>query len=852
MKRMLWWVSRLAPRWRREEWLREWTAELDATGRRRALANTVGAVAHVAWLWRHEWTLDTLAADATHALRVLLRRPAFTVTVLVTLSLGVGATTAMFTVVDAVLLRGLPYPQSDRLVAIWPNTTVAPQDVAEAERPRAGFDAIGGYSRWGFTLTGGAQAEAVSGARVTPGVLQALGVRPLRGRWFEPQDTRQGQGHVALIGEALWRRRFGGDPAAVGGQFDIEGVPYRVVGIMPATFEFPNRRSEVWTPLTIDAAADDYAVNFASLIGRLSPGTTVAAAGDQMRVYAGQLRRERPKQFGPRFLERAVVVPLQSQLVRNIRQPLLLLFAGVGILLVIACANVAHLMLSRAGSRQEEIALRSALGATRPRIVRQLLVESSVLAAVAGVAGLLLAYWLVGLMVPLVPDLPQITRAAVDGRVVGFATALALGTIALFGLAPALGASRTDMPAVWSGDRGGARSHRRGRLGPLIVWAEVALATMLVVAAALLARSFLQLTRVDLGFSGDAVLTLRASAPEFRYQTDDQIRVLFGDLLSRVRALPGVQDVGAIHLLPLTPDNWNPGVTVEGVATAEQYPSDVNWRVVTPDYFRTMGIPVRGGRTFTAADDEHAERVALVNETFVRAVFHGQNPMNRRIRTAFEGPAGWATIVGVVGDVRQHAVDQPPLPEMYRPFAQHPLDSMRLMVETAGDPAAAAPAVRAAIAGVDRDVAVDELQPLSAVVDSALGGARLPMMLATLFSLAAMTLGVVGVASILSFEVAERRPEIGVRLALGAPPAHIRRLFLLRGLGLGVAGVTGGVLAAVGAAGLLRSMLFGVSPTDPGTLAAVGTVFLAVIVLAAYLPARRAARVDPLQTLRSR
>jgi predicted permease len=853
VKRVLRRLSHLAPRWRRDDWLREWSAEVDAAGVARTLSLTFGAAAHVLWLWRHEWSIDMVGADWRHAIRTLLGQPAFTLTVVVTLALGIGATTAMFTIVDAVLLRALPYPHADRLVVIWPRVTLSPHLLEDAERPRTPFETIGAYSGWGFTLTGGEQAEAVQGARITPHLLALLGVHPIRGHGFDADSVRPGQDHVALIGEGLWRRRFAGHAEAVGGHLAIEGVDYTILGIMPASFEFPDNRSELWTPLTIDPAGGDYNANFASLLGRLSPGTTLASAQDRMRAYADELYRDAPKQFGSRFFERAIVTPLQGDLVRDVRKPLLLLLVAVGVLLVIACANSAHLLLARSASRDVELAVRAALGATRLRLVRQLLAESLVLAGIGGLAGVMLAFWLVGAFVPLVPELPEISRAAViDGRVLAFTVLVVVGSAMLFGLAPALQSSRSDAQCLLAIGRSGSRSPGRASLGRLLVWAEVVLATMLVASAALLARSFLQLTRVDLGFRPASVLTLHASAPESLYPEDDQVRRVFHDVLQQVRATPGVQSVGAIHLLPLTPDNWNPGVRVEGVPAADQYPLDVNWRVVTPEYFRVMHIPTRAGRAFDDTDDQRALLVAIVNDAFVRTVFRGQEAIGRRIRTAFEGKNTWATVVGVVGDVRQHAVDQPALPEIYRPFAQHPLSSMRLMVTVVGDPSAVAPAVRAAVLRVDKDIAVDEVQPLTAVVDHALGGARLPFLLAMSLSLTAMLLGVVGVAGIQSFDIARQQSEIGLRLALGAPPTYIRRLFFVKGLRLGVAGVGAGAVVAMAVTGLLRSLLFGVSPADPATLAAVCVIFVAVIAIAAYIPARRAARVDPIDTLRAR
>jgi putative ABC transport system permease protein len=845
-------LSRLAPRWRRDDWLCEWSAEIDASGAARPLSLLLGAAAHVGWLWSHEWSLDLIGADVTYAIRTLLARPAFAVVVIATLALGLGATTAMFTVVDAVMLRSLPFSRADRLVAIWPRVTLSPSRLEDAQGPRESLDAIGAYSAWGFTLTGGAHAESVHGARVTPQLLAVLGVPPLAGQWFPPEAVHPGQAPVALIGEGLWRRRFGGDPGAVGGRLAIEGVEHRVIGIMPASFEFPSRRSEIWVPITIDPGSGDYRANFATLVGRLHDGVSAATAQDHLRVYAYQLQRESPAQFGAGFLERTLVIPLQTQMVRDLRKPLGLLLAAVGVLLIIACANAAHLLLARAANRDAEIAVRAALGATRLRIIRQLLVESAILAGISGAAGMLLAYIIVAVLVPMVPELPQISRAVVaDARVAAFAALFAAGSAMLFGIAPALHASGPHMQEALASGRARGRSSRRAWLGHALVWGEVSLATMLVVSAALLARSFVQLSRVDLGFRPDSILTLHASAPEFLYRGDDAVRTVFDNVVHQIQAIPGVQGVGAIQLLPLTADNWNPGVAVEGVPAAQQYPLDVNWRTVTQDYFRVMNIPARGGRSFTGADDQHAVQVAIVNDAFVRAVFHGQNPLGRRIRTGFEGKNQWVTVVGIVGDVRQHAIAQPALPEMYRPFAQHPLDSMRLMVRVTGDPIAFAPAVRAATARVDRDIAVDDLEPLGAVVDHALQGTRLPLLLAAMLSVLAMALGVTGVGAILFFDVTDRLPEIGVRLALGAPRAHIRRLFLARGMRLGFAGVATGAIGALAVAGLLRSLLFGVSPTDPATIAVVTAALLLVIAPASYIPASRAARTDPVKVLRA-
>ena len=852
MARLLRALSRLAPPWRRDDWLREWSAELGAAGAPRSVSLAIGAAVHVLWLWWHEWSLDLVGSDVRYALRRLVARPAFTATVLGTLALGIGATTAMFTIVDAVMLRPLPYPAADRVVAIWPQISLSPHLVEDVQRPREGVGMIGAYSGWGFTLTGGTQAETVDGARITPELLRVLGVPPMTGQWLPLGAGRPGEDHAVLIGEGLWRRRLGGNPGVVGARLSIEGEDYTIAGVMPAAFEFPSRHSELWAPIQIDPARPDYNANFARLVGRLPEGASPVTAEERMRAYAIELGRIFPKQFTDRLIARLTVTPLQWQLVRDIRKPLVLLLVAVGVFLVIACANTAHLLLATSASRVTEIALRTALGANRLRLLRQLLVESATLAAAGAAAGLLLAYWLVAVFAPLVPDLPHISRAVViDPRVVGFTVVLALGSALLFGLAPAMQSSASQAAPALTTGRGGSPSGRRSTLGRTMVAVEVALATTLAMSAALLGESFLHLTRVDLGFRPEGVLTFRASAPEFRYQSPDELRALFDQMISRLRSLTGVEAVGAIHLMPLTLDNWNPGVTIDGWSEAEQYQRDVNWRLVTPDYFRAMGIALRAGRGFDGADDQRGLPVAVVNDAFARDVFRGRNPLGQRIRTAFEGKSTWATVVGVVGDVRQHAVDQAPLPEMYRPFAQHPLSSMRLMLKATGDPTALAAAARSMTASVDRDIAIDELQPLPDVVDHALGSARLPLVLAVILSVLAMALGVTGIAGVLSCDAADRRPEIGLRLALGATPAGIARSFLSRGLQLGLAGIAAGAIAALALGGLLRSLLFGVDPADPLTIGLVALAFLAVIVVAAYVPASRAASADPLKSLRA-
>lgn len=849
-------LSRLAPSWRRDTWRDEWLGELWATTPPPSTAqlaiHTLGALTHIVSLWQREWSLTMLTRDITFAVRTLIRRPGFTATALVTLSLAIGASTAIFTLVNAVLLRPLPYKDSSRIVVIWPGTTIAPAQLTDATASRGAFEAIGGYSGWGLTITGGGQAEILRGARVTPSLFAVLGTAPLEGRVFRDDDLSTGGDHVVVISAGLAARRFGGARSALGQGLIIDGKTHRVIGVMPASFAFPDSRSDAWVPLSTDPSQDGYRANFISLLGRLNQSTSVSDAQSRMRSYAEELNRQQPKQFTERFLQRAVVVPLQNRIVRDVRTPLLLVFGAVGVLLLIACANVGNLLLGQAASRQTEVAVRAALGAQRGRVIRQLLVESTLLASLGSVGGIVIAQLLVGLFVPLVPaDLPHIALASIDWRVLAFTAALTAACALFFGLLPALQLSRADVRSVLSASRGSAHAHGSRRMRTALVIVEVSLATVLVVAASLLGRSFIGLLNAPLGFDANGVLTLRVSAPAARYDEPEKVIDVFDRLMARISAVPGVEHTGAIQLLPLTPDNWNPGVIVEGMPPADQYALDVNWRLVTPDYLSTMRVPIVSGRSLTSADSAASTGVALINSAFAKAVFKGANPIGRRIRTGFEEKDEWVEIVGVVGDVRQHTIERQGLPEMYRPFAQHPLTTMRVMVRTSGDPAPLSSSVRAAVAAVDPDLAIADMEPMARVVDRALGGSRFPMMLAALFAVAAVTLGIVGVAGILAADAAAHKQEIGIRIALGASTGSIERRFVLRGLRVAAIGVAVGIGAALYLTRGLQSMLYGISPTDPLTLAGVSAGFMALVLIAAYVPARRASRVDPLLALRA-
>jgi putative ABC transport system permease protein len=471
-------------------------------------------------------------------------------------------------------------------------------------------------------------------------------------------------------------------------------------------------------------------------------------------------------------------------------------------------------------------------------------------AAAGGLAGAAIAYGLVRTISPLAPaGIPNLSEAAIDARVLTLVALTAIACALIFGLAPGARIARAELRPLLGG-RGAGGSQLGGRLRGIFAFTQVAIAMLLAVSAALLGRSYMNLRDIDPGFVPDQVLTMRVSAPSFAYRETSQVRELYRALLDRVKALPGIESAGAIQLMPLTLSNWNSRVVIDGIAAADQYQLDINWRTVTPDYFTAMRIPLKRGRLLTEADEHNALPVTVVNEAFVRTVLRGADPIGRRMRTGFDPRGTWATVVGIVGDVRQHAMAQTPNPEVYRPFAQHPVRTMRLLIRTTGDPVDRSASVRAAIATIDTDIVIADIEPMTAIVDRALGGTRLPLFLAGTLALVALVIGVVGIAGVIAFDVAQRHAEIGIRLALGETPGRIRRAFLMRAAKLGLAGMAAGAAASFGAGQLLEAMLYGVTSTDPTVLLGTAAICMAAVLVASYVPARRASRLDPLMMMR--
>jgi len=793
--------------------------------------------------------MDTLRQDLRFALRQLRRSPGFTVVAVLTLALGIGANTAVFSVVDAVLLRPLSYAEPDRLVT--PGYLMSGEYLLVRERART-MEEVALHSSVGFNLSGVGDPERVPGARVSANLFSVLGVSPIVGRAFLPGEDRRGGSPVVVLGHGLWRERFDGDPAVVGREVVVDGEPRTIAGVMPPGVRFPADDVRLWIPFAFDPsdAAALWGGAGGGVVARLAPGATPAASQAELRALAPEMR-EANTLWDPPPDHRATleVVPLQDTIVGDVRARLWVLLGAVGFVLLIACANVANLLLARAAGREKEVAVRSALGAGRRRIACQLLTESAVLGALGGALGLLSAAWGVRLLVGGLPaDVPRVAEIGIDPRVLGFTLAASAVAALLFGSIPALRSSRSDLrSALRAGERGSGAAP--GRLAGTLVTVEFALAVVLVIGAGLLIRSFGELTRVDPGFGTESLITARVTPPETEYADAASQRAFYADLLARVEAIPGVREVDAVNRLPLVGGFAGFAFEVEDDPYVPGTPAPVvGDRRITSDYPRTMGIPLLRGRALTAGDREGAPRVALINETMAREFWPGEDPIGKRFKEVWLD--AWTTVVGVVGDVRSYGLASEVEPEVYRPFSQLPAREMSLAVRAAGDPATLAGGLRAAVGAVDPNVPVSEIRAIEHIVSGSVAGSRFTMVLVGGFALLALALAAVGIYGVISCTVGRRTREIGLRVALGARGADVlgavlRRALLLAGLGAAI-----GVTAALGATRLLESLLFGVTATDPVTFVGVPLFLVVVALLASYVPARRATRVDPMTALR--
>lgn len=812
--------------------------------------------------------MDSILQDLRYALRRLRKSPGFSLIVVVTLALGIGANTAIFSVVNTVLLRPFPYREPERLIAVdhfYPSLNnleagaSAPgyRDLRDKART---FDGVAVQTGWNPALTGMGDPQRVNASRVSGLFFRTLGVTVARGRPLLPEEDRPGSEKVVVISDGLWKRLFGGEASAIGKKMTLNGESYDVVGVMPPSFrDFVNRNAEMWVPLALreEAFGDDRRTNeFLALTARLKPGITTERARSDMAAFANQLKLQYTDAYAPDWTLK--VTPMLEKATGAIRPALLVLLGAVGFVLLIACANVANLLLARAASRTKEVAIRSALGAKRWDLIRQLLTESVVLSFLGGVLGLALAWVGVRSVVALNPaDIPRVDEMGIDGTVMAFTLLVSLVTGLLFGLVPALQATRTDLQETLkeggrssAGDGGGQTARR------VLVVSEVALALMLLIGAGLLIKSFGRLQQVEPGFDQRNLLTFGLSLPRAKYASDTTQIAFYDQLLPAIAAVPGVQSVGATSVLPFS-GNWSTGsFTVEGHQPAPNQPGP--WgdiRIVSAEFFKTLRVPLLNGRGFTNQDGPSAPVVAVVDDEMVKRFWPTVDPIGKRITfgSATGDSTRWITVVGVVGHTKHEGLDAEARVQMYLPYPQTGQNfggAMSIAVRSAGDPLAVLPAVRAAVHSLDRDVPLSAIATMEAQVESSVGQRRFAMLLLGLFAGIALLLASIGIYGVMSYSVTQRSREIGLRMALGAPRGNVLQLVIRQGMTLALIGVGIGIVGALALTRLMESQLYSVRAIDPFTFVAVPLLLAGIAMLATFIPAMRATRVDPVVALR--
>ena len=805
--------------------------------------------------------MGMLLQDLKYAIRMLIKAPAFTSFAIGILALGIAATTSIFSLANKVLLRPLPYRDAGRLAMIWedasyigfPRNTPAPGNFFDWRTRNRSFEDLAASRNASFSLTGGAVPEEVLGRQVSWNLFRVLGVAPILGRDFTAEEDKPGTGYVAVLSHALWRQNFGSDPQIVGRKIELDSEKYTVIGVMPQGFEFPDRDSAIWVPLAFsEEEAANHNRHFLQVVGRLNPGVALMQANADLAAISMNLAEEYPdsnKHIG------GFAVPLRQDRVGNLRLAIYVLMGAVGFVLLIACANVANLLLARGAGRRRELALRMSLGARRAHIVRQLLTESVFLAVCAGVLGLILSISGAGFLTRLVPSgIPYDASTRIDAGVFMFTLFVSMATGILFGILPALRLSRINLNDALkqAGARGGVGAHG-GYTRDMLVIAEVALAMILLAGAGLMIESFAKLRSLNPGFSANHVLVLRTPLPDPKYPKLGQRTEFYDRVLERVNRVPGVITAGYTTWLPLTNRGGSNGFTIEG--HPEPGPgefSDANLRVISKDYIPTMSMTLKAGNLFTGQERQDSPLILLVNETMSRQFWPGENPLGRRIKFGgYSSDEPWRTIVGIVADVRQMGLDVAPRAEMYVPYPQYEyFEPKYLAVKTTGDPSQLAVAVRDQIWAVDKDQPVADVKPMQAIIDEELSPREMQAKLLGIFAGIALALASLGIYAVLSYAVAQRTQEIGVRMALGAQRPDILRMVIGRAMALTFAGVGIGLAGAIALARLLGSLLYGIRASDPLTFMAVAAMLSVVGLVACYIPAYRATRVDPMAALR--
>jgi putative ABC transport system permease protein len=807
--------------------------------------------------------MGTLLQDVRYGLRGLRRNIAFTAVAVVSLALGIGANTAIFSVVNAVLLKPPPLRDADRLVMVWSeqpkigavHDEVPPATYADWKAQNHSFDEMAALTFQSFNITGDGEPEKVTAYGVTANFFPLLGVEPALGRTFLADEDRPGGAKVVVLSYGLWRRRYGGDRSVVGHEILLNGEKYAVVGVMPRDFQFLQSYTGLWVPAALSPEVlSRRNENSLDVLARLRPGVTAEQASADIAAISARIARDYPDDAEG---QESSVIPLREQLSGGARGQLLLLLAAVGFVLLIACANVANLLLARAARRRKEIAVRTALGASRLRLARQLLTESVLLSLLGGALGLLLAAWGFEFLKRLIPDaLSLSTELKLSLPVLAYATAVSFATGVIFGLAPALRASKADVADALKQGGGRTGLGTSDRLRGALVVAEVALSLVLLVGAGLLIQTIFGLRAQYAELHPSQLLTVRTVLPQNKYASPVRRAQFYDDVLARVTGLPGVVSAGYTTSVPLQWKGGANGFRIEGVEPPPGVIENAVHRQVSARYLETVGLKLRDGRYFDEHDDARSQPVVVINETMARQFFDGESPLAKRISFGNEGDdkEPWRTIVGVVADVRQMGMDEPVKAEMYIPYRQmttFPFYKPRdLVIRTAGDPMSLVPAVRSEIHAVDPDQPLSNIATMEEQLGEETASRGLAMRLLSAFAALALVLAAVGIYGVLAYFVEQHVPEIGVRLALGAQPRYILGLVLKKGMALAVGGIAVGVAASLALTRVISGLLFGVSATDPETYALISLLIAAVAFVACYLPARRATKVDPLVALR--
>ena len=810
--------------------------------------------------------IETLLQDLRYGTRMLLKKPGFTIVAVLTLALGIGANTAVFSVVNGVLFRPLPYKDTERIITIWEPSrggrTLGLTDLEffDLRQQNYVFEDIAAYATGATNLSGRGEPERVAATWVSSGFFPVLGVQPSIGRSFTPEDDKPGLSQVVVLSYGLWQRRFASDPSVIDQQISLNGISRTIIGVMPSDFQFDSKDVELWIPLGLDPANVNPGDRSYRAVARLKPDVTLEQARREMNSLAARLADEHKKRYpaGVNATQSLNLIPIYELIVGDIRPVLLILLAAIGFVFLIACANVANLMLAHAEARQKEIAIRIALGAGRARIIRQLLTESLILSVMGGSLGMLLAVWGVQALIAIASEsVPRTDEVSVNVAVLVFTFAVSVLAGIIFGLVPALASSKVNLHLSLKESGKAATGGSGSRTRYLLVASEIALALVLLISAGLMINSILHLINVDPGFDSKNVLTARIMLPQSKYPEHQQVDAFYKQLLERIEALPGVTSVGTVTVLPLSGLNSNASFEIEGRPRAsDQVVQNADYRMVSRGYFRTMGISLLEGRDFEESDQESAPGVVIINDTMARIYWPDEDVIGKRINLGVPG-SPWLIIVGVVKDVKHQGLDVRPNPQMYFLHSQNAYStalgvwrSTALVIRTASDPQALIGGIKSEVQSIDKDLPLAKIQTMEQVMSSSIARSRFTMVLLATFALVALVLAAVGVYGIISYVVTQRTHEIGIRMALGAQPRQVLKLVVGQVVVLAIAGVIMGLGLAVASTRVMANLLFGVSTTDPITFIVISLLLIGVSVAASLVPARRAINIDPMEALR--